>query len=45
MENYKGAIDVEFDVMLSIRLESFKPRREVGMFERLAFATKRSRDI
>ena len=43
MENYKGAIDVEFEGMPSIRLESFKSSGETGMLERLALATRRRR--
>ena len=43
MESYNGAIDVEFEGMPSIRLESFKPLNEVGMLERLAIATRRRR--
>jgi len=43
MERYDGAIDVEFEGMPSIRLESFKPLNEVGMLECLALATRRRR--
>ena len=43
MENYEGAIDIEFEGMPSIRLESFKPIDETGVLERLAIATRRRR--
>lgn len=43
MENHDGAIDVEFEGMPSIRLESFKSMDEAGMLERLAIATRRRR--
>lgn len=43
MENYDGTIDVEFEGMPSIRLESFKTTDDVGMLERLAIATRRRR--
>ncbi len=43
MENYDGIIDVEFEGMPSIRLESFKTSDDVGMLERLAIATRRRR--
>ena len=43
MENYDGTIDVEFEGMPSIRLESFKSIDDVGMLERLAIATRRRR--
>ncbi len=43
MENYKGLIDVEFEGMPSIRMESFKPSPKSGMLERLAIATRRRR--
>lgn len=42
-EEYDGIIDVVFDGMPSIRLESFKPVLNAGMFQRLAIATKRRR--
>lgn len=43
MENYDGTIDVEFEGMPSIRLESFKTIDDAGMLERLAIATRRRR--
>lgn len=43
MEHYDGTIDVEFEGMPSIRLESFKPLDDVGMLERIAIATRRRR--
>jgi len=43
MENYDGLIDVEFEGMPSIRLESFKPTSETSLLERLAIATRRRR--
>lgn len=43
MENFDGAIDVEYEGMPSIRLETFKPVGDVGMLERLAIATRRRR--
>jgi hypothetical protein len=43
MENYDGSIDVEFEGMPSIRLETFKPIDEVGLLERPAIATRRRR--
>ncbi|MGQ7847664.1 DUF1353 domain-containing protein [Granulosicoccus sp. 3-233] len=42
-ENHDGSIDVEFEGMPSIRLESFKSMDEAGMLERLAIATRRRR--
>lgn len=43
MENHDGSIDVEFEGMPSIRLETFSPIDEVGTLERLAIATRRRR--
>ena len=42
-EEYDGTIDVVFDGMPSIRLESYKPAYNAGVFQRLAIATKRRR--
>lgn len=42
-EEYEGTIDLVFDDMPSIRLESFKPTHNAGMLQRLAIATKRRR--
>jgi len=42
-EEHDGKIDVEFEGMPSIRLESFKSMGEAGMLERLAIATRRRR--
>lgn len=43
MEKYEGTIDVEFEGMPTMRLESFKPIDDVGMLERFAIATRRRR--
>ncbi len=43
MEKHDGTIDVEFEGMPSIRLESFKTIDDAGMLERLAIATRRRR--
>ena len=43
MENYDGTIDVEFEGMPSIRLESFSCIDGAGMLEHLAIATRRRR--
>ena len=43
MENYDGTIDVQFEGMPSIQLESFSCIDGAGMFERLAIATRRRR--
>jgi len=42
-ENYHGLIDVSFEGMPSIRLESFESGEQAGMLQRLAAATRRRR--
>lgn len=43
MEKHDGTIDVEFEGMPSIRLETFNPVDDVSTLERLAIATRRRR--
>jgi hypothetical protein len=40
-EEFDGSIEVEFEGMPSIRLESYKPTKKSGMLHRLAIATRR----
>jgi len=42
-EHYTGTIDVTFDELPPIRLESYRPAGPVGTAQRLAIATKRRR--
>lgn len=42
-EKYNGSIKVKFDGMPSIKLESYQPDHKVGLWERLAIATRRRR--
>lgn len=42
-ERYSGSIKIRFDGMPSIKLESYRPERKVGLWERLAIATRRRR--
>ncbi len=43
MEQYRGSIDVQFEGMPSIQLESFIASEKAGLLERLAIATRRRR--
>ena len=43
MEKYTGSIDVQFDGMPAIKLESYQPGYDAGVGERLAIATRRRR--
>jgi hypothetical protein len=42
-ENFEGPIDVGIDGMPSIKLESYEPKFQASMFERLSIATQRRR--